>query len=358
MRKTKIAVIGVGIGGKIHINSIRNNSEVELDSVVAPNSEANKLIAKNANVPLFHTLKESLEKRKPDGVIIASPNHLHLEQAKMCIYEGIPILLEKPITMNTIEGLELCNIANKSKAKILVGHHRAHNPVIKKACDVIKEGKLGTLVSVMGSAQYYKPDHYFEEGPWRKKTGGGPILINLIHEIDNLRRLVGEISEVHAYTSNRIRGFEVEDTAVINFIFKNGVLGSFVLSDTSSSSRSWEQTSGENPKYPRYKDDDCYLISGTMGSLAIPSMKLKYYPGDINQSWWKPFNEDQIIFKTEDPIALQLKHFIDIINKDVNPIVTVQDGYINLLITEAIKESAKKGSIVKIDCNTSVLLSG
>lgn len=348
MNKLRIAVVGVGLGGQIHIKRIKNSREVILDSIIAPNRGANIEIAAKEGVPIFHTISECIERNKPDGIIIASPNQVHAEQTRVCIEAEIPVLLEKPITSNLVEGRELCDLIERSNAKILVGHHRAHNPILKVASNAILEGRLGRLVSVVGSAQFYKPDHYFEDGPWRKAPGGGPILINMIHEIDNLRRLVGEISQVQAITSNSTRGFAVEDTAVINIVFKNGALGTFTLSDTAAIARSWEQTTKENPGYPSYPEEDCYLISGTKGSLAIPTMKLKYYADGTTPSWWTPFAEDVLQFSRVDPIELQLSHFADVINGQCLPQVTARDGYRNLLIVEAIKESAKKRSIIDV----------
>ena len=107
--------------------------------------------------------------------------------------------------------------------------------------------------------------------------GGGPILINLIHEVGNFRSLCGDIGAVQAMASSEVRQFEVEDTVAINFGFKNCVVGTFLLSDTAASCRSWEQTSGENPSYASYPQDEAYLVSGTLGSLSIPSMLLRYY---------------------------------------------------------------------------------
>jgi predicted dehydrogenase len=348
MNKLKISVIGVGLGGKIHIKRLKYSAEMHLDSIIAPNRQFNHSVAISEGVPIFHSIEECINKRRPDGIIIASPNQFHFEHTKSCIDYEVPALLEKPITSSLHEGLDLCKLIEKSGARIVIGHHRAHNPLLKVASRVIKEGRLGKIVTVMGSAQFYKPDHYFEDGPWRKVAGGGPILINMIHEIDNLRRLVGEISEVQAITSNKTRGFAVEDSAVINFVFQNGALGSFVLSDSASTARSWEQTSSENPGYPSYPDEDCYLISGTTGSLAIPTMRLKYYPEGTAASWWTPFKEEILQFSRTDPIELQLKHFAEVITGIADPLVTAKDGYRNLLITEAIKKSAATSSKVDV----------
>ena len=349
MNKLRIAVVGVGFGGKTHIHHLKANNQARLDAIIAPDEFENYAIARNENVPIFNTIEECLKQRKIDAIIIASPNQFHVEHARVCINAGIPVLIEKPLTCNIHEGLELVNLTERRQAKVLVAHHRAHNPIIQVACQEIRNGRLGRIVSVMGSAQFYKPAHYFDDGPWRKEIGGGPILINLIHEIDNLRRLVGEIKEVQAVTSSSVRGFDVEDTAAINLVFDNGAIGTFILSDCAATPCSWEQTSGENPIYPSYPYQDCYLISGMRGSLGLPTMRLKYYPEKLTPSWWTPFAEETLQISKRDPVDCQLEHFVEIIRGEVNPLVTVRDGYHNVLVAEAIRESARIKSRVCID---------
>lgn len=114
------------------------------------------------------------------------------------------------------------------------------------AREAIRSYILGNLVAVQASALFYKPDDYFDSAVWRRQERGGPILINMIHEIGNLRSLCGEIVAVHAMQSNAARGFPVEDTVCIGQGFQSGVLDSFLLFDSAGCARSWEQTSQEN----------------------------------------------------------------------------------------------------------------
>jgi len=162
---------------------------------------------------------------------------------------------------------------------------------MRLAREVVDSGQLGDLVCVNGSALFYKPDEYYEQAPWRKEKGSGPILLNMTHEIQNLRLLCGEITNVEARTSNATRGFEIEDTAALVLTFASGVLGTFLVSDTVASPRSWEQTSQENPQYTTYETEDCYHLAGTMGSLSLPTMKIHSYARPEDRSWWKPFEE-------------------------------------------------------------------
>lgn len=202
-------------------------------------------------------LASLLVAERPDGVIVTSPNHCHVEDALACIRAGAAVLLEKPLATRLSDGERLCRAVQAGGARLLVGHHRAHSPLLAAARQVVQQGRLGALVAVNGLALFHKPDGYFDEAPWRRQAGGGPVLINLIHEIGKLRSLCGEITALQAMASTARRGFAVEDTAAVLMRFANGALGSFLLSDAAASARSWEQTAHENPAYASVDDEVC-----------------------------------------------------------------------------------------------------
>src|SRR5207237_7798811 len=134
--------------------------------------------------------------------------------------------------------------AERAGVALLVGHHRRYNPVIEKSRELVRSGALGKLITVVALWLIRKPDDYFEIA-WRREQGGGPILINLIHDIDDLRYICGEIDSVQAMTSNAMRGFAVEDTAAITLRFFNGAIGTVTVSDAVPAPWWWEITSGE-----------------------------------------------------------------------------------------------------------------
>src|SRR5438874_2424746 len=112
-----------------------------------------------------------------------------------------------PKTRIAVAGAGIIGLAHMGVAqKVLIGHHRAHSPIMARAKELIEEGRLGQLVAVMGSAVFFKPDEYFADGPWRREAGGGPILLNMIHEVHNLRMLCGDIVAVQAFSSRATRG--------------------------------------------------------------------------------------------------------------------------------------------------------
>jgi predicted dehydrogenase len=347
MNKTRIAVAGAGAIGQAHMGVAQRSRSVTLSAVVDP-SPATADIAARAGVPLYASIDELFAKARPDGLVLATPNRLHVPQALHCIEAGLPILLEKPIATTVIDGEQLVNAVETAGAKVLIGHHRAHSPIMAKAKALVDSGQLGRLVAVMGSATFLKPDQYFADAPWRSEPGAGPILLNMIHEVHNLRMLCGEVVSVFAFASSAVRGFAVEDTAAISLRFANGMLGSFMLSDTAACPRSWEQTSQENKAYPSHADEDCYVISGTNGCLSVPTMRLKSYPRPQERSWFRPFQAQVLDLQREDPIELQMEHFGAVVRGEAEPLVSARDGLCNLRVTEAISQSARTGKIVEI----------
>jgi len=169
----------------------------------------------------------------------------------------------------------------------------------------------------------------------------------MIHEVHNLRMLCGEIVAVQAMASHAVRGFPVEDTVAISLRFASGALGTFMLSDTAASARSWEQTSQENKAYPSYDDEDCYVISGTNGSLSVPTMRLKTYPRPEDRSWWKPFEQGVVGMVRDDPIKRQMEHFGAVVRGETQPLVSARDGLANLRVTEAIMQAATSACTVE-----------
>ena len=343
----RLAVAGAGLIGRAHVERIHDHDDCLLAGVADPSPVAAD-VARAAGVPLFEELPTMLDALRPDGVILATPNALHVPGALQCIDRGIPVLVEKPVADTLDDAHRLASAAAAARVPVLVGHHRRHSRVLETARAVIASGRLGRIVAVNGSATFHKPAGYFRDGPWRTRPGGGPILINLVHEIDNLRMLLGEVDQVQAMSSNAARGFEVEDTAAIGLRFRSGALGTFLLSDTAASARSWEQTSGENTAYDRHADEDCYIIAGDRGSLNVPTMRLFTTVGE--PSWWSPMTTQVLERNVGDPLARQLAHFCAVIRGDDEPRVSAADAARTLRVTLSVAESARRGGVpVRID---------
>ena len=216
--------------------------------------------------------------------------------------------------------------------------------MIRKAREAIDAGRLGRILTLSGQFWLVKPDDYFEVD-WRRQEGAGPILINLIHDIDLFRYLCGEIVGVQALSSNAVRGNPAEETAVAILRFANGALGTVSASDTVVSPWSWELTTGENPAYPK-QDQSCYQIGGTHGSLTIPALEL--WSHSDKRGWWEPLKRERIPFVPEDPLQAQVRHFCAVIRGEEAPLVSGREGLATLAVIAAVKQAARSGGPVEI----------
>ncbi|WP_116450532.1 Gfo/Idh/MocA family protein [Blastococcus litoris] len=345
--RVRIAVAGAGLIGARHIERIAAGAGTALAGIVDPDPSAQR-IADRFGVPLFPGLGELLERTRPDGVVLATPNQAHVDGALECLAAGVPVLVEKPLA-DTVEGAErLVAAADEAGVPLLTGHHRNHSDVMATARRILADGVLGSLVAVTGTALFAKPRDYFEVGDaWRRRPGGGPVLINLVHDVNSLQSLAGPVVRVQAATSNATRGFPVEDTAAMVLTFASGALGTFLLSDAAASARSWEQTAGEDPAYPRSPDEDCYHLAGTAGSLSIPTMRLTTFRGE--PSWWTPFDSSAVAVDRSDPLANQVSHFAAVIRGAAEPVCSGRDGLRSLRVVAAVLESARSGAPVDLD---------
>lgn len=345
-RSLRIAIAGAGVVGRTHLAALAASVECRLVALADPAPAAAE-VARAAGVPLYSKLTAMLEAERPDGVILATPNTLHVEGALACIAQGVPVLVEKPVAGSLRAARCLVETVATHAVPVLVGHHRRHSAIQEQARAVVDSGRLGRLVAVSGSATFRKPDDYFVHTPWRRRAGGGPILINMVHEVDNLRMLAGEITEVQAMASHAARGFEVEDTVAISLRFANGALGNFLLSDAAAGPRSWEQTSGENRTYDHHADEDCYTLCGERGSLSVPTLRLRTYEGEA--SWFEPLTTTQLARSDADPIRRQLAHFCAVLRGEAAPRVSAEDATRTLAVTLAIAEAARTGRLLRPD---------
>lgn len=339
----KIAVMGAGLIGKRHIEAVSAEPRTALAAIIDP-AETARALAAEKKAPWFPSLSAALASGPVDGIIIATPNQLHVANALEAVRADLPALVEKPIADNADEAETLVAAAETAGVPILIGHHRRHNPMIQAAKAAVDDGRLGKVLTAQGTFWVAKPDDYFSV-QWRREDGGGPILINLIHDVDLFRYLLGEVESVHAMQSSAARGFPVEDTAVVLMRFRSGVLATLNASDAAASPWSWEMTSGENPSYPR-QEQLCYQIGGTSGSLSIPQLTLWTSPSAAN--WLERLVKERLPFDAAEPLALQLNHFCDVICGNASPLVSGREGLETLRVIEAIKASARSGRTVHL----------
>jgi len=278
----RIALVGAtGVIGRRHLKHILDESEAELAAIIDVDATGPEL-AKTHGVPHFNNIDEFTTAHKAgksvaEAIILATPTHTHVPFATKLLEHDLGILIEKPVAVNSDGGRELiAACASHENSVVMVGHHRRHNSYVRAIKKVVEGGKLGKVMAVNGVWTMRKSDEYFRV-PWRQQPGsGGVILTNAIHEIDMLQHWLGDIAEVYAMEGMKERPSPVDSTVQMILKFSSGVLGSFLLSDTTVSPNSWESATGENPNFP-VTGEPSLTIFGSQGTIDVPSLVRYHY---------------------------------------------------------------------------------
>jgi predicted dehydrogenase len=344
MQRMPLAVIGAGLIGRTHIDRALKQPDIELVAIADPSLEAQRL-AESMQVRWFAHYTDMLDAVKPRAAVIASPNATHSRIAIDCLERGVAVLVEKPVADTVEDARRISAAAAKAGVPAIVGHQRRHNPIVRRARKMIDDGLLGRPVCLTAQSTWYKPPDYFAT-QWRREKGGGPILINLIHDIDQLRFLFGDIASVQAMSSNAIRGYEVEDTVTALLRFRNGALGTVTVSDTAVAPWNWDLAAGEAERFPR-QDVNSHYLSDTDASLTLP--RLEYWHYRNAKGWQDEITQERTALHLGDPFAEEMRHFIAVIEGRELALTPVEDATRSLAATLAVARAAASGQPVLLD---------
>lgn len=340
----RVAVVGAGTIGMRHITAVSQCPCAILAGVAEKNDRVRATVAETGTV-VDSEAGRLIERTNPDGVIVATQTDVHLEAALPAIAAGLPVLIEKPIAATLEQAEAIGNAAAKAGCRVLVGHHRRYHPQAEVARQMVRTGKLGELLLVSGVWGVRKHDGYYGQA-FRRTREAGPVMINIVHDIDMLRHVVGEIDLVSALLSHGCGRSPKEDAGVVGMRFASGALGSFALSDRVSSPWSWEYATGENRIVPMI-GRNCMRFMGTGSSLDFPNLVHWTYGGGTGD-WTKPMSGTKIDCRKIDPFVSQLEHFLDVIEGKSEPLVDVDDATMSLRATLAILKAADSGEWVGV----------
>lgn len=347
--RVSVAIVGAGLIGPRHADSVACCPDASLAAFVDPSPQAES-VAQRYGVPLYKDVDALLASGNvPAAAIVCSPNSTHVSLSKQLLDAGVHVLVEKPVAIDVASGQELVRHVKESKKTALAGHHRRFNPYVVAAKQALSAKAIGTPVAVSGLWALRKPKSYYQAPTaWRASSqGGGPILINLVHEIDILHYLLGPITRVYAEQTASQRGHEAEEGAAIVMRFESGVVGTFLLSDATPSAHSFEAGTGENPIIPK-TGKDFYRIFGSQGMLSVGDMKVERYKTGGEGAWHDEIAEERLTVGTEVPFDEQIKHLVRVVRGEEQPRCTVEDGLQAVVVADAVVRAMKTGQPVDI----------
>lgn len=318
----RLLVMGGGLIGSRHVAAVKAHPGCALVGLVDPNPDV------AGDSPHFGDLAEV--DTPVDGVIIATPTHLHAEHGIAAAQRGWDMLIEKPVAGDLQAAEALAVVLRDTGRRSLVGHHRRYHASVQRLKSLLAEGAIGQVVTVSLIWAMRKPDTYFE-GNWRT-AGGSPVMINLVHDLDLLRFTVGEITQTAALRGASLRGSDRIESGAIALAFDNGATGTISFADTAPSPWGFEAGTGENPNIGK-TGRDMLWITGTKGAVSFPSMTLwrgrDWSAAAIRQPVECVQNE-----KT--PLDAQLDHFWDVMN-GAPPLIDVADATRTLALAQEIE---------------------
>jgi UDP-N-acetylglucosamine 3-dehydrogenase len=304
------AVIGAGSIGQHHARVYRSLDGVQLAGVVDPDPHAARTVASRNNVPAFSSLDELFAAGKIDFASVAAPTSLHFEIGMALIERGVAVLMEKPLASTVSQGEQLVKAARERNVLLATGHIERFNPAIVELRKQLSKGMAGRVHKV--SAQRLSPY------PPRIRDVG--VVVDLAsHDIDLLRFLVGEkIIRVYGETLSGINS-DREDMFNGLMRFEGGAVGILDVN--------WM-----TPKKVRI-----VTVTGACGHYEcdLLSQELFFYENEAAPSQWDAHSvlhgvtEGNVLgirIQRQEPLAAELRDFVDAVRDKRAPGVTGEDG--------------------------------
>ncbi|MGI6590071.1 MAG: Gfo/Idh/MocA family protein [Eggerthellaceae bacterium] len=351
MDQVKIAVFGLNQGARI-ARLVKKNPDADLVAVAGFGQQAED-VAAELSVPLFADYHDLLEKVPVDAVAIALPNQLHLPATKAALDAGIKqVLLEKPIANTSEEGQQIIDLCKDAGATLLVGHHRRSSNLFLFLKDFLKSGRLGRIIGIQSTFAIAKQKDYWD-AEWHQHAGGGPLLVNAIHDIDDLNNVTGmTVKRVYAASRNTLHGFESEDNVSVLFEFAEGATATYFVADGTPSPWNYDLLAHENEQWSPETGENSMLIFGDKGSFGFPNMDFYHYPSDDpdQYGWRHPLVKEHFEVDRNDPMEAEVNHFIDLaLGRETVPRCSGEQALASLKVINAVIESSETGQIVNID---------
>ena len=181
------------------------------------------------NARAFSSFDELLkEAHEIDVVSICTPNGLHAQQTILAFQHGYHVICEKPMAIKVHDCYEMIKAAERANRRLFIVKQNRFNPPVAALKKLIDENRLGNILSVHMNCNWNRPNSYYRDWKGTLELDGGVLYTQFSHFIDLLYWIVGDVRNVHAFTSNaaHIGAIEYDDQGVAILEFYNGVLGS------------------------------------------------------------------------------------------------------------------------------------
>lgn len=228
-RKIKIAFVGCGRISKNHFESLKQLQEdAELVGVCDVITERAEKAGKEYNAPVFTDYEKMLETVECDLVSIATPSGLHPEMGIKAAERGFHVMTEKPMAISIDGADSLINACDQNDVQLFVVKQNRLNATMQLLKKAVEKGRFGKIYAAHVNVFWQRPQEYYDLASWRGTWAldGGAFMNQASHYVDSLYWLIGDVSEVMAFTGTLARNTEAEDTGSAILKFASGAIGS------------------------------------------------------------------------------------------------------------------------------------
>jgi len=368
MFKMQAAIIGTGYMGSAHLDGLKRIG-VPVRGVLGSSPQKGQGFAAEYNLPkAYAALDDLLSDSEVNVVHICTPNRVHFPLAKAALEAGKHVVMEKPLTMNSIESADLLALANRTGLAAVVNHNLRFFPRTLQAHALVRAGDLGEVRLLQGG---YCQDWLFpsERWDWRllPEIGGPTRVISDIgsHWFDITCWMTGlEVVELAARTAiftpqriNPVTGVplrvQTEDAAVIVARYSNGMLGSVTLSQSSPGrdNHFWFEFTGAKSSLLWDQEKPGELWSGrNEGGMSSWLPEIRPYPPAIKAMLALPDGEAVSFNDTFSVLYCIVYNALEKGNLPDDGIVpTFLDGHRGMVLADAVLEASKSQQWVKVN---------
>lgn len=232
----RIGLIGLGAAVNKHVLALRAlGGRAEIAAAWSPTAERRSAFAQQYQLPVVATAEEILDDRSINIVFVLSPPWSHLDWVERCAARGKHVVLEKPVeaTLDRAERLVACCEA-AGVLLAVVFQNRFRSPHLRLR-EWLQADRLGRPISLSLSMRWWRPPSYFAENGrgTRARDGGGVLLSQAIHTMDQLVDLFGVPKDVVGFAVNsRLRDIDTEDVVAAALRWDSGAAGTLDATTT------------------------------------------------------------------------------------------------------------------------------
>jgi len=331
--RLRTAIVGCGKVAGTHALAYQELPNSELVSACGTSSERTKVFAAQFHIKSYTNLAEMLDREKVDVLSVCTPHAQHPEAIERAAAAGVHVISEKPMAVDLISCDRAIAAARAAGVKLgVISQRRWYEPV-RRMKDAIDDGKLGKPVLGLVQMLGWREPSYYLSDPWRGTwtgEGGGVAVSQAPHYLDLLGWFMGPAVELYAYWDNYNHpSIEVDDTVVASVRFKNGGMGSIVLSNSQRPGLygKLHVHGSSGASVGAEIDSGSPFISGVTEKMDPPFNDIWTIPGEEREleSWnredrSRPWNVMTHYHK------MQLADFLDAVSEDREPLVNAEAG--------------------------------